>query len=152
MTDGTIDLIVNGSQARVRVGPCTTLLEVLREQLGLTGAKLGCGTGQCGACTVQLDGRPAAACLQWAALVDGSEVSTVEGLPTDHGLPAALAAHGAVQCGFCTPGIVMAAVSALRDVPRPTEDDVRAALVGNLCRCTGYVTVVEAVLAWARSR
>lgn len=152
MTEIPISLTVNGSPVRARVDPSTTLLDMLRAELGLTGAKLGCGSGQCGACTVELDGRPAAACLHWAGLLDGATVRTVEGLPPDHGLPAALAEHGAVQCGYCTPGIVMAAVTALEDVAQPTADDVRAALVGNLCRCTGYARIVEAVVAWSRTR
>lgn len=125
-----------------------SLLQVLREDLGLTGTKEGCGEGDCGACTVLLDGLAVNSCLVLAAEVDGREVTTVEGLARGgklHPLQQAFVDEGAVQCGFCTPGMLMSAKALLDANPRPTETEIRTALAGNLCRCTGYVRIVSAV-------
>ena len=141
-------LTVNGKPVRLAVDPGATLFEVLREELRLTGTKAGCGQGECGACTVILDDQPVASCLVLAVAANGSRVETIEGLCRDgelHPVQAALVAEGAVQCGFCTPGVVMSAVALLRETPRPTEDQIRQAIAGNLCRCTGYDRIVRAV-------
>ena len=149
-----IRLAVNGHEHRLTVRPHAVLLDVLREELGLKGAKEGCGVGACGACTVLLNGRPFCACLVLAVEADGQEITTIEGLGANGDLDPlqqAFADHGAVQCGFCTPGLILSAKSLLAVTPRPSAAHVRRALVGNLCRCTGYVTVVEAILQVARS-
>ena len=143
-----VEITVNGEAVRFSVDPATTLLEALRDELGLTGTKSGCEQGECGACTVLLDGEPVASCLVLAAAADGSRVETIEGLERDgvlHPVQAALVAEGAVQCGFCTPGIVMSSVALLAEDPAPSEAAIREALAGNLCRCTGYARVVRAV-------
>jgi carbon-monoxide dehydrogenase small subunit len=147
-----IQLKINGETAEVVVEPKTTLLHVLREDLGLTGTKEGCGIGDCGACTVLLDGKPVASCLTLAVEVRDREVLTIEGLSKDgelHPLQRAFIDHFAVQCGFCTPGMILSAKALLDKNPHPVEEEVRQALSGNLCRCTGYVKIVEAVLAAA---
>jgi aerobic carbon-monoxide dehydrogenase small subunit len=147
-----IQLKINGETAEVAVEPRTTLLHVLREDLGLTGTKEGCGIGDCGACTVLLDGKPVASCLTLAVEVRDREVLTIEGLSKDgdlHPLQRAFIDHFAVQCGFCTPGMILSAKALLDRNPHPVEEEVRQALSGNLCRCTGYVKIVEAVLAAA---
>lgn len=129
-----------------------TLLSVLRDDLGLTGAKEGCGIGVCGACTVIVDGEMVSSCIQLAALVDGARVRTVEGLATSAGLDPvqrAFVEHGGLQCGACTPGQVMAARALLDANPAPSEEDVKGWMLGNLCRCTGYYKIVESVLAAA---
>lgn len=149
-----VSLRVNGQAYALLVPPQRTLLEVLREDLGLTGTKHGCDLGECGACTVLLDGQPRLACLTLAAEVEGHEVTTVEGLGTGRDpdpLQAAFAQVGAAQCGFCTPGMVLAARALLDRNPNPSEDDIRQALAGNLCRCTGYRRIVAAVQSAARS-
>jgi aerobic carbon-monoxide dehydrogenase small subunit len=146
------ELRVNGKTQRVTTHPTARLLDVLREDLELTGTKEGCGTGQCGACTVLLDGRPVNSCLLFVCDAAGHEVTTIEGLATPgelHPLQAAFVEHGAVQCGFCTPGMVLAAKALLDANPHPTEEEIRRGLVGNLCRCTGYAKIVEAVKAAA---
>jgi carbon-monoxide dehydrogenase small subunit len=133
--------------------PYRTLLEVLREELGLTGAKEGCGSGDCGACTVLVDGAPVSACLMLAGQVEGRQVLTVEGLSAGtelHPVQAAFAEYGAVQCGFCIPGMIMSAVALLDENPHPTDDEIRWGIAGNLCRCTGYSKIVEAIAAAAR--
>jgi carbon-monoxide dehydrogenase small subunit len=130
------------------VSPNLTLLQLLREKLALTGTKNGCEAGECGACTVLLDGEPVNSCMVLAVEVDGREVVTVEGLAQDGQLTTlqeAFIEHNAVQCGFCTPGMLISARALLQRNPDPTEDEVREALVGNLCRCTGYVRIVDAV-------
>jgi len=144
-----ITLVVNGEEHRVTVADGETLLAVLRDRLNLTGTKRGCDQGDCGACTVLLDGRPVASCLVLAADAQGKTITTVEGLAAGgrlHPVQEAFVRHFATQCGFCTPGMVMAAVGLLGENPHPTEDEVREALAGNLCRCTGYGAIVRAVL------
>lgn len=136
------------------IPPWRTLLEVLREELGLTGAKRSCQEGQCGACTVLVDSRPVNSCLYLAVEAQEREILTIEGLTQLsgglHPVQKALVEHGGVQCGFCTPGLILAVKSFLDENPRPTEDAVRRAIVGHLCRCTGYFQIVEAILAAAR--
>jgi carbon-monoxide dehydrogenase small subunit len=146
-------LTVNGKPYRVRVKPSVTLLELLREHLHLTGTKEACGMGECGACTVILNGRPVNACLVLAVEAEGCEVTTIEGLASDgrlHPIQKAFVRNGAIQCGFCTPGMVMMAKALLDANPTPTREEVKRALMGNICRCTGYVKIIEAVLDAAR--
>jgi carbon-monoxide dehydrogenase small subunit len=145
-----LTLSVNGETRELLIDPRLTLLDVLRNVLDLRGAHRGCDSGDCGACTLLLNGRPVAACLTLAADCDGQTVLTVEGVTPAGGLhpvQRALVEHGGIQCGFCTPGMVMAAVALLADNPHPTEAEVREGLAGNLCRCTGYKKIVEAVIA-----
>ena len=143
-----LQLKVNGKAARADIANTTLLVEVLREHLGLTGTHAGCDTAQCGACTVLINGQPVKSCSILALQAQGCEVSTVEGLADAQGLhplqEAFSACHG-LQCGFCTPGMLMAASGLLARNPRPTEEDIVRALEGNLCRCTGYVNIVKAV-------
>jgi aerobic carbon-monoxide dehydrogenase small subunit len=143
-----VELTINGRARSVRATLATTLLTVLRDELGLTGAKRGCNQGVCGACTVLVDGQPMRGCLSLAINVVGLAITTIEGLaegrelaPVQH----ALIEQGAVQCGFCMSGMLVSAFALLRENPKPTEDQVRMALSGNLCRCSGYVKIVEAV-------
>jgi len=138
---------VNGDATEVAVSPQATLLEVVRNILGLTGAKEGCGSGDCGACTVLLDGEPVNACLVLALEVEGRSVETIEGL-VDHPVQKAFIAHGAIQCGFCTPGAVLSAKALIDRNPRPTREEAARAMSGNLCRCTGYQKILEAVVQW----
>jgi xanthine dehydrogenase YagT iron-sulfur-binding subunit len=145
-----VRLTVNGVSHRLEVEDRWTLVEVLRDHVGLTGTKIGCDRGECGACTVLLDGRPVYSCSQLAVWADGRSVQTVEGLARDGRLSAlqqAFIDHNAPQCGFCTSGQLMAATALLARSPRPTAADVRAGLAGNLCRCSNYNAIVEAVLA-----
>jgi carbon-monoxide dehydrogenase small subunit len=149
----TLRLRVNGQSHEVLAHPAERLLDVLRDRLGLTGAKEGCATGQCGACTVLMDGRPVASCMMFAANAAGREITTIEGLAPPgelHPIQSAFLEHGAVQCGFCTPGMVLAAKALLDDNPSPTDDDIRRALTGNLCRCTGYRKIFDAIKSLAR--
>jgi carbon-monoxide dehydrogenase small subunit len=149
MTTQALTMRLNGEEVTVQVKPSATLVEVLRDQLELTGTKVACGEGECGACTVLLDGKPVNSCLVPALKAQGREVMTVEGLaPLGelHPLQKAFVEHGAVQCGYCTPGMLMSAKALLDDNPNPTEDEIRLAISGNLCRCTGYAKIVEAVL------
>lgn len=143
-----IQVHVNGEAHEVAVEPQATLLEVLREELGLTGTKEGCGTGECGSCTVLVDGSPILSCLTLAADCEGRAIQTVEGL-TPEGkltpLQEAFVDAGAVQCGFCTPGMVLSATALLRENPRPALPEIEKALEGNLCRCTGYNKIVDAI-------
>ncbi|MBI4790289.1 MAG: (2Fe-2S)-binding protein [Chloroflexi bacterium] len=144
-----ITLTVNGDVHELDIDPRRTLLQVLRENLELRGTHLGCDSGDCGACTVLLDGEPVPSCLVLAVDADGHETVTVEGLLRDgqpHPVQSAIVARGGVQCGFCTPGIVVSSVALLNHNPHPTEEEVREAIAGNLCRCTGYQKIVEAVL------
>ncbi len=144
----TLRMKVNGEDRSVEVHPFARLLDVLREDLRLTGTKEGCGEGECGACTVLVDGRVVNSCLVPAAQVQGSEIVTVEGLAKGDELSplqAAFVAHNGAQCGFCTPGMLVAATDLLNRCPNPTEDAVREGLAGNLCRCTGYSKILDAV-------
>jgi len=150
-----IQLNVNGETHELLVAPHWTLLDVLRNQLGLTGTKRGCDYGTCGACMVLIDGRPVLSCLTLAVNVQGKEILTIEGLARNgqlHPLQEAAIKYGAVQCGFCTPGWIMAAKALLDENPNPNEEEVRTAISGNLCRCTGYAKIVEAILAAAQGR
>lgn len=140
---------VNGNYYEVFTDPWMTLLEVLREKLGLTGTKRGCDTGDCGACTVLVDGNPLLSCLTLAVEMEGKEILTVEGLAKNGKLDflqQSFIDEGAVQCGFCTPGMLMSAKALLNQNPHPTEEEVRSGLAGNFCRCTGYAKIVKAVL------
>jgi carbon-monoxide dehydrogenase small subunit len=148
-----ITLKVNGESYEVRVKPSETLLEVLRDKLGLTGTKEGCDTGKCGACTVLIDGKAVRSCLTLAIAARDKEITTIEGLAQGeklHPIQQAFVEHGALQCGFCTPGMIMFSKAFLEDNPHPTEKEIREALVGNICRCTGYVKIVEAIQASAK--
>jgi len=144
-----IRLNVNGDDYELFIDPWRTLNQVLREDLNLTGTKLGCGTGDCGACAVMVDGRTVSSCLTLAVSVDGKSVKTVEGLAPSgeelHPIQEAFVNQGAIQCGFCTSGMEMAALNLLNHNPSPTEKEIRAGLSGHLCRCTGYNQIVEAV-------
>lgn len=143
-----VRLSVNGEDMIARVHPAATLVELLRESLGLTGTKVGCGRGECGACTVLLDGHPVNACLVFAAQCEGREVTTIEGLSGDRKLERlqqAFVDAGAVQCGFCTPGMILSAKALLDADPSPQRRQIEEALSGNLCRCTGYVKIIDAV-------
>lgn len=145
---------VNGQEHEIMVEPRSTLLDVLRYGLGLTGTKEGCGTGDCGACTVLLDGVAVNSCLIFAVEVEGKEITTIEGLSQRgelHPLQSAFIEEGAVQCGFCTPGVILTAKAFLDSNPHPTEVQVRRAIAGNLCRCTGYDKIVRAIMKVATS-
>ena len=150
-----LEFTLNGRPCRTEAPAHWTALDLLRDGLALTGTKYGCGEGVCGTCTVLLDGEPARACLVLAARLRGRAVVTVEGLERNgepDRLQAAFARAGAVQCGFCTPGMLLSAQALLASNPSPTVQEVREALAGNLCRCTGYTKIIEAVLAAARER
>jgi carbon-monoxide dehydrogenase small subunit len=143
-------LTVNRVAYPVEIHPHATLLQAVREEIGLTGAKEGCDDSECGACMMLLDGKPVNACSYLALQAEGKEVTTVEGLAEDgelSPLQRAFLEHGGVQCGFCTPGMLISATALLRQTPRPSEEEVRIALSGNLCRCTGYEGIVKAVVA-----
>jgi carbon-monoxide dehydrogenase small subunit len=149
-----VEITVNGQSQRHDVEPRTLLVQYLRDVVGLTGTKIGCDTSSCGACTVLVDGESVKSCTMLAAQADGSEVTTIEGLASGDDLhPVQVAFHEqhALQCGFCTAGMVMATVSLLDEIPNPSERDVRLGLEGNLCRCTGYHNIVRAVLAAAET-
>jgi carbon-monoxide dehydrogenase small subunit len=149
-----VSVTVNGAAQRHDVEPRVLLVQYIREQCGLTGTKIGCDTSSCGACTVLVDGESVKSCTMLAAQADGATVTTIEGLAggaDQHRVQAAFAEHHGLQCGFCTAGMVMAAVSLLDEIPNPTESDIRLGLEGNLCRCTGYHNIVQAVLAAAGS-
>ena len=162
MTAYPLCFSVNKEPVEITIEPHLTLLDVLRDTLGLTATKEGCGTGDCGACTVLVDGEPVCSCLMLAVEAEGCEITTVEGLALPragepvlskaegpagdlHPLQKALIAHGGLQCGFCTPGVLLSSVALLARNPRPTESEIREALAGNLCRCTGYDKIVRAV-------
>ena len=143
-----ITMTVNGAPVEAAVEPNRTLVQFLREDMGLTGTKHGCGLGDCGACTVILDGKPVNSCLVLAVQANGREVLTIEGLAENgklHPIQQAFVKTGAVQCGFCTPGMILSAKALLDENPRPTEREIRTAISGNLCRCTGYQKIVEAI-------
>jgi carbon-monoxide dehydrogenase small subunit len=148
-----VSLTVNGKRRTAHVEPRTLLVHFLREQLNLTGTHVGCDTSQCGACTVLLDGRSAKSCTVFAVQADGSEVTTVEGLASGerlHPLQEAFWEEHGLQCGYCTPGMIMSGVNLLADTPKPTEDQIREGISGNFCRCTGYQHIVNAVARAAR--
>jgi len=150
-----IQLKVNGDTYEVRVEPWKTLLEVIREDIGLTGTKEACSTGECSSCTVLLNGKPVNSCLILAVEAEGKEIMTVEGLAQGdklHPLQEAFIKHGAIQCGFCTPGMLLSAKALLDENPRPTEAEVKEAISGNLCRCTGYVKIIEAITEAAQGK
>jgi carbon-monoxide dehydrogenase small subunit len=146
-----VEFILNGNQMQMSMEDHWTLLHLLREELGMTGTKEGCGSGECGACTVVVDGLAVNSCLYLAVDVAGKEVLTIEGLAdkdgTLHPLQKSFVEHGGIQCGFCSPGMIMSAKALLDENPSPTEDEIKHALAGNLCRCTGYVPIFESVKA-----
>jgi aerobic carbon-monoxide dehydrogenase small subunit len=152
----TTSVTVNGTRRDVEIDPRLTLVYLLRETFGLTGTHVGCTTGNCGACTVLLDGKTVKSCSIFAADVNGSEIVTIEELSTGlrelHPVQQAFVDHQGLQCGFCTPGMVLSALALLEENPRPTEDDIRHAISGNLCRCTGYQFIVESIQAAAAAR
>ncbi len=146
----TVSMTINGTVLEINVAARTSLADMLRQHCKLTGTHVGCEHGVCGACTVQIDGVAVRSCLMFAVQVDGKDVRTVEGLATGqdlHPLQTAFHEYHGLQCGFCTPGILMTLEEFLREIPAPTEEDVREALTGNICRCTGYQAIVDATLA-----
>jgi len=148
MSKITVTFIVNGKEVTLKVRPQERLVDTLREQLKLTGTKEGCSIGECGACTVILDGKAVSSCLILTGQIEGSEVLTIEGLEVDgklDSLQQAFIDHHAVQCGFCTPGMLMSAKALLIHNPRPSREEIKTALEGNLCRCTGYEQIIEAI-------
>ena len=155
MAKQTVELLVNGDRYEVAIDPWRTLADVLREDIGLTGTKIGCNQGDCGACTVILAGRTVSSCLTLAVEADGLELTTIEGVapaPDElHPLQDAFVNKGAVQCGFCTAGMILSAKQLLDHNPTPSEDEIRKGLSGNLCRCTGYNKIVEAIDSAARA-
>ncbi|MFB4297585.1 (2Fe-2S)-binding protein [Actinomadura sp. NTSP31] len=155
MPDVTVQMLVNGAPRRATVPPRLTLADFLRERCGLTGTHLGCEHGVCGACTILVDGEAVRACLVLAVQADGAEITTVEGIAAPDGelspVQAAFRDHHGLQCGFCTPGFVVSATAFLRDNPGPTDEQIRDAMSGNLCRCTGYQGILNAVRAAART-
>lgn len=149
-----ISLEINGKKERLQISPNETLLHVLRERLRLTGSKDGCGTGDCGACTVMVDGKAIASCLMLAAEADGSEVLTIEGLMKEGKLNAiqqAFIDKHAAQCGFCIPGVIMVSLAFLSERANPSDEEIKSAISGNICRCGGYQFIVEAVAEATRS-
>lgn len=145
-----VELKVNGSPYHLSVQPGRTLLQVLREDLGLTGTKEGCTSGECGACTVLIDGEPVRSCLTLAVDARGREITTIEGVAENgkpHRIQQAFVDFGAIQCGFCTPGMILVAKALLEKTPQPNEEEIRKAISGNLCRCTGYTKIVKAIEA-----
>ncbi|HDN05048.1 MAG TPA: (2Fe-2S)-binding protein [Chloroflexi bacterium] len=154
MAKHTITLIINGQSEELLVPSNMTLLHVLRDQLGLTGTKNGCEAGECGACTVLVDGEPINSCLVLAVELDGREITTIEGLSSNGKLTPlqqAFADLNAVQCGYCTPGMLMAGTALLRRNPSPTAEEIQKAMVGNLCRCTGYQRIIDAIMEASRN-
>jgi len=151
-----VSLVVNGKEVSVDVGQKTTLLSVLREQLGMMGTKVGCENGDCGACSVIIDGELRKSCVTLARQVEGCAITTIEGVHTQDGSPGdlqqAFIDYGATQCGYCTPGMILAAEALLAKNPEPTRLEIRTAIKDNLCRCTGYLQIVEAIEAAARLR
>jgi len=151
--DHVIQLKVNGVIHKVLVRSSETLLEVLRTKLGLTGTKRGCDVGDCGACTVLINGKSMSSCLVLAVDAQGKEIITIEGLAGEdnlHPLQQAFIEHGAIQCGYCTPGMILTAKALLDENPNPTDDEIRQGMAGNLCRCTGYTKIFEAIKAAAK--
>jgi carbon-monoxide dehydrogenase small subunit len=155
MKQRNLSFTVNGEGREIAVAPNRSLLDALRNEAGLTGTKKGCDVGECGSCTILMDGRPVNACLVLAMEAEGSEITTVEGLQASDGTPHTLQECfmqcGAAQCGFCTPGILVAAKALLDENPAPTVDEIRFAIAGNICRCTGYTKIIDAISLAARS-
>ena len=149
-----IRLLVNEQEYELLVGPNKTLLDVLRDDLGLTGTKRGCDSGECGACTVLLDGIPVLSCITLACEVEGKRIQTIEGMAKDgelHPVQKAFVEYGAIQCGFCTPGMILSAVALLKGNKTPSTVEIKKAISGNLCRCTGYIKIIEAIQKAASS-
>ena len=145
-----VGFVVNGDPVTIRVSPDRTLLEALRDELDLSGTKYGCGEGECGACSVLMDGKVVNSCLILAVECQGAEVITIEGLEANgslHPIQQAFIDHGAIQCGFCTPGMIMAAYALLESNPSATEEEIRRGVEGNLCRCTGYRKIIDAIMS-----
>lgn len=146
-----LNFILNGEPIQVEIEPHLTLLQLLREQLELTGTKEGCGVGECGACTVLLDGKSINSCIFPAVEAEGKSITTIEGIADGkgglHPIQKAFIELGAIQCGFCTPGMVLSAKALLDEIPKPTEEEIRNGIAGNLCRCTGYLQIVQAIKA-----
>lgn len=143
-----VNITINGRKRNFDVDPSKLLLSLIREELDLTGAKYGCGIGECGACTVHVDGKPVLGCMTLAVDCDGKNVETIESLSNGlelHPIQQSYLDEGGVQCGFCTPGFIMTTKALLEEIPNPTESEIRGYLKGNLCRCTGYVNIVKAV-------
>jgi len=150
--DYLINLKINGESYQLNVKPNVLLLDLIRDEIGLTGTKRGCGTGECGACTVLLEGRPVNSCLVLAVEANGKNVLTIEGLAKDgqlHPLQEAFIEEGAVQCGFCTPGMLLSAKALLDVNSNPIEEEIKKAIAGNLCRCTGYTKIIKAIISAA---
>ena len=151
MEKRTVSFNLNGEPVQVEIEPHLTLLQLLRDKLELTGTKEGCGMGECGACTVLLDGKTVNACIFPALEAEGKKVLTIEGLSDGQGnlhpIQRAFIEHGAVQCGFCTPGMVLSAKALLDENPKPSEEEIRSGIAGNLCRCTGYLQILQAIKA-----
>jgi len=143
-----VTFIINGDKKTLNIDPSMTLIEILRKELKLTGTKEGCGKGECGSCTVIMNGKTVNSCLVLGSQIDGSEITTIEGLSKNgelHPLQKAFIEEGAVQCGFCIPGMIMSAKSLLDENPDPAEEEIREGISGNLCRCTGYSKIIEAI-------
>ena len=154
MSRHNIVLSVNGKRISLEVESDRSLLDVIREDLKFTGAKRGCDNGDCGACTVLLNGKPVNSCLVLAVQADGQDITTIEGVALDDGLhpiQEAFVEHGAVQCGFCTPAMIMNAKALLEEIPQPNSDEIKQAISGTLCRCTGYIQIVDAIHSCGRS-
>ncbi|MCZ6676466.1 MAG: (2Fe-2S)-binding protein [Candidatus Poribacteria bacterium] len=154
MNKHPVSLTVNGDQYDLLIEPRKTLLATLRDTIGLTGSKEGCSTGDCGACTVIIDGKAITSCLMLAVSANGKEITTIEGLSSNghlHPLQQGFIEKGGYQCGFCTPGFIMASKAYLDEIPNPTEAELRHALGGNICRCTGYTKIIEAVMSAAEA-
>ena len=153
MSEFLLKMTLNGEPIEVAIEPSAMLGDVIRKELGLTGTKVACGQGECGACTILLDGKAAPSCITPAMKAMNKEVLTIEGLGSPgklHPIQLAFVEYGAVQCGYCTPGMILSAKALLDENPNPTEEEIRIGLSGNLCRCTGYVKIIEAVLAAAK--
>jgi carbon-monoxide dehydrogenase small subunit len=149
-----LQLTVNGTMYELDVQPWETLLEIIRDYLGLTGTKEGCGIGECGACTVIMDGKTVNSCLVLAAEADGKQITTIEGLAEGeelHPVQQAFVEQGGLQCGFCTPGMILSATALLKENPNPSEEDIRRGIAGNLCRCTGYTKIIESIKVAAKN-
>ena len=147
-----IEFTINNEKRGLSVKPNDLLINIIRNDLFLTGSKYGCGIGECGACTVLLNGEPVLSCLTLAATVDGKEITTIEGLAKGnelHPMQIAFLKNAAVQCGFCTPGMILTAVALLKENPSPTEEEIKDYIRGNLCRCTGYIQIVKAIISCA---